>query len=303
MTKGLTVKPGWKTYAIGRHLLDVPVDAKLIAQWKFIRQPFEAFLIRDQADFERIVSKREAELRAMKHETRGSMFIERISHPGGNEMLISQADSGFEIQHRYECYFRAEKKAIKYSGDFDPSKRRVVVENFQSMQDWRVVSPGIIPTEIGFVAGEMLLVDKDFNYESWSLVIQLADKPDASLEVSSFVIGKVEQTLRQRAGGIVTGMLGMAIGLSRLRNRERPVGPIWAEEILVAGTQNGKRGYGFKWEAPGKSQSLSEPQLNVELEVSESAYKTNAQSFKNDDEALELWDTLIDSIRLRPGAV
>jgi len=151
----------------------------------------------------------------------------------------------------------------------------------------------------------MLLVNTDLNRESWSLYIKLANKPDVSLEVRSFVVGAVkpDQTLRNRAGGILVGMLGMAAGLHRLRNRERKVGPIWAEEILVAGTQDGKRGYGFKWEAPGKAESLAEPQLNIALEVSESAYKTNAESFKDDEEALALWDALVESIRLRPGAV
>ncbi|MDI9652175.1 T6SS immunity protein Tli4 family protein, partial [Burkholderia cenocepacia] len=30
---------------------------------------------------------------------------------------------------------------------------------------------------------------------------------------------------------------------------------------------------------------------------------TNKESFANDGEALELWDGVVDSIRLRPGAV
>jgi hypothetical protein len=92
-------------------------------------------------------------------------------------------------------------------------------------------------------------------------------------------------------------------GLSRLRNRARPVGPIQADEILLAGTQDGKRGYAFKWEAPGKANSLAEPNLNVTLEVRESAYTTNMESFASDEEALELWDAVVDSIRMRPGAV
>ena len=148
----------------------------------------------------------------------------------------------------------------------------------------------------------MILADNRFNRESWSLSVALAGKPDVGLYLSAYTQSKVEPGLRQRAGGVLTGMLGLGLGLVRLRNRERPVGPIWAEEILVAGTQNGKRGYGFKWEAPGKADSLAEPQLNIELEVGESAYKTNAQSFANDEEALALWDAIVDSIRLRPGA-
>ncbi|MEN7531945.1 T6SS immunity protein Tli4 family protein, partial [Cupriavidus sp. DL-D2] len=82
-----------------------------------------------------------------------------------------------------------------------------------------------------------------------------------------------------------------------------PVGSIQADEILLASTQDGKRGYGFKWEAPGEEYSLAEPNLNALLRVGESAYTTNKESFASDEEALELWDAVIDSIRLRPGAV
>ncbi len=298
------MKPGWKTLAIGRHLIDVPEDATLIPQWRFDSDPLKPMSIQNEADFKRQIARREAELRAAKHKIKGTMFIDRVDSPRGGVLLISWGNQEFEGMPRYEAYFRAESKAVVYSEKFSLSRKDALLKLFESMQDWRALTPGKIPAEPGYVAGDMLLIDTDFNYESWSLHIKLANKPDVSLEVRSFVVGTVkpDQTLRKRAGGILVGMLGMAAGLHRLRNRERKVGPIWAEEILVAGTQDGKRGYGFKWEAPGKAESLAEPQLNIALEVSESAYKTNAESFKDDDEALALWDTLVESIRLRPGA-
>lgn len=149
----------------------------------------------------------------------------------------------------------------------------------------------------------MLLGANRFNRESWELSIQLAGKPDVSFDVSAYAHSRAKpEGLRDRAGGVLAGLLGSVAGLTQLRNRRRPVGPIEADEILVAGNQDGKRSYGFKWEAPGKAGSLAEPNLNVSLEVGESAYKTNAQSFANDQEAIDVWDAVVDSIRLRPGA-
>lgn len=300
------MKPGWKTLAIGRHLIDVPEDATLIQQWRFDNDQLKPMPIQHEADFKRQIAQREAGLRAAKHgKTNGAMFIERVDDAHGGVLLISWKRPGATFLQSYDAYFRDQDKAITHSGEFDPDKKHMLLKLFESMQDWRALSPGRIPTEPGYVAGDMLLVNTNLNRESWSLYIKLANKPDVSLEVRSFVVDTVkpDQTLRKRAGGILVGMLGMAAGLHRLRNRERKIGPIWAEEILVAGTQDGKRGYGFKWEAPGKAESLAEPQLNIALEVSESAYKTNAESFKDDDEALALWDALVESIRLRPGAV
>jgi len=302
MSKGTSMKVGWKTHAIGRHLVDVPGDAKLIESYKFNKVEVEPLPeIKTKARFDLLVSEREREMRAVKPKTKGS-FIERVPHADGSVTLISwDWKEGFT----FETYFRAGTSTLKYVGDVSDDRKQAALDRRERYaQEWRELRPGEIPEGIGFVAGDMILADNRFNRESWSLVIQLAGKPDVSLEISSFAVGKVdpEQTLRKRAGGIVAGMLGLGLGLVRLRNRERPVGPIWAEEILVAGTQNGKRSYGFKWEAPGKADSLAEPQLNIELEVGESAYKTNAQSFANDEEALALWDAIVDSIRLRPGA-
>lgn len=299
------MKSGWKTHAIGRHLVDVPGDAKLIEQWQFNKKPLEPLTIKSEAHFKQIVEQREAELRVAKHKSEGSMLIERVDHAQGSVTLVSWEAPTSKILNYFDSYFRGGSKAIKYYGNLSPGFKQRVLAYFEVMsREWREIKSGEIPEGIGFVAGDMILADKDLNRESWSLVIRLANKPDVSLEISSFVVGKVDpkQTLRNRAGGIVAGMLGLGLGLVRLRNRERSVGPIWAEEILVAGTQNGKRSYGFKWEAPGKADSLAEPQLNIELEVGESAYTTNAQSFANDEEALELWDAIVDSIRLRPGA-
>lgn len=305
MTKepNITPKPGWKTLAIGRHLIDVPGDAVLIPQWRFDGDSLQSLPAKTEADFNRLIAKREAELRAAMHlKTKGSMFLERLNRGPTAVLLTSFAADYSEYMHRYEAYFRAENFAILHAGEFSPSRKHVLLKLFDSMQNWRALSPGQIPSEPGFVAGDMLLLNTELNPESWSLTIRLAGKPDVALSVQAYVVSKVGESLRERAGGVLMGMLGMAAGLKRLRNRERPVGPIWAEEILVAGTQNGKRGYGFKWEAPGKANSLAEPQINVQLEVGESAYETNAESFKTDDEALAVWDTLVESIRLRPGA-
>ena len=294
------MKAGWKTHAIGRHLVDVPGDAKLIESYKFNKVEVEPLPeIKTKARFDLLVSEREREMRAVKPKTKGS-FIERVPHADGSVTLISwDWKEGFT----FETYFRAGTSTLKYVGDVSDDRKQAALDRRERYaQEWRELRPGEIPEGIGFVTGDMILADNRFNRESWSLSVALAGKPDVGLYLSAYTQSKVEPGLRQRAGGVLTGMLGLGLGLVRLRNRERPVGPIWAEEILVAGTQNGKRGYGFKWEAPGKADSLTEPQINITLEVRESAYPTNAQSFANDEEALALWDAIVDSIRLRPGA-
>ncbi|MDI9695262.1 T6SS immunity protein Tli4 family protein [Burkholderia cenocepacia] len=300
------MKQGWKTCAIGRHLVDVPNEAETIESYKYNGVNLELMpSIKTQATFNNMVSQREKELRAAKHVTRGNMFVERVPHENGSVTLISWSDPDLDYEYyRFDTYFRAGSKSLMYSGEVSPDRKTAALATRQNLsREWHEVPDGELPEGIGFVAGDTILVDKDFNRESWELNIQLPNKPDVSFRLTAYAQKSVGSGLRARAGGILPALLGAVAGVGQLRNRARPVGPIEADEILVAGTQDGKRTYGFKWEAPGKAYSLAEPNLNASLRVGESAYLTNKESFANDGEALELWDGVVDSIRLRPGAV
>jgi len=99
------------------------------------------------------------------------------------------------------------------------------------------------------------------------------------------------------------GAAKMVAGIETLRKRERG-GAIPADEYLLAGSAKGQRTYTFLWEAQGKDESVYEPHLKVELSVEEADDdddgKPPVPAFKSDKAALELWDAIIDSIRLRP---
>ncbi|WP_439686631.1 Tle cognate immunity protein 4 C-terminal domain-containing protein [Cupriavidus oxalaticus] len=299
------MKEGWRTRAIGRHLVDVPEDARLIESYKYNRVKIEPLPdVRSREAFDRLIALREQTLRSSKHAKHGSMFIERVPHANGSATLISWDDPELEIFYQFETYFRAGSVFLRYAGEVSPSLRESALSVVERLsREWREIPSGEVPAGIGYVADKAILAGAKLNFESWEMVIRLSGKPDVSLVITSYVQRSVEPGLRKRAGGILAGLLGAVAGVVQLRNRSRPVGPIDADEILVAGTQDGKRTYGFKWEAPGKADSLAEPNLNVSLQVGESAYPTNKESFASDEEALELWDAVVSSLRLRPGAV
>ncbi|WP_420995983.1 T6SS immunity protein Tli4 family protein [Cupriavidus sp. 30B13] len=299
------MKEGWKTRAIGRHLVELPADVRTVESYKYNEVRIEPLReIQTRGDFDNLIARREQALRATKHDKHGSMFIERVPHANGSVTLISWNKTTSDILYRFDTYFLAGTRTLAYSGSVSPSRRESALSVRDELsREWREIPTGEIPTGIGYAASDAILIDNDLNFESWAMIIRLAGKPDVSLTVTSYVQRSVEPGLRKRAGGILAGLLGTVAGVTQLRNRARPVGPIEADEILVAGTQDGKRTYGFKWEAPGKADSLAEPNLNVSLQVGESAYLTNKESFASDEEALELWDAVVDSLRLRPGAV
>lgn len=298
------MRDGWTTRAIGRHLVDLPSDTRTTESYRINRDDVELFAASDTR-VEKLVNERELFLRtAMRSVRREPMFIERFQHPHGAVTIVSWASEYSDALYHFDTYFKAGSRALRYSGDVSLHKKSSILSFLGLLAgEWREIPPKVPPQGVGFVAGGVILMDQRFNLESWCMVIQLAGKPDVSFKITAYTQRSVEPGLRKRAGGVLTGLLGAVSGFTQLRNRERPVGPIDADEILVAGTQDGKRSYGFKWEAPGKADSLAEPNLNVSLQVGESAYLTNNESFASDEEALALWDGVVSSLRLRPGAV
>ncbi|PCE33769.1 T6SS immunity protein Tli4 family protein [Burkholderia ubonensis] len=300
------MKQGWSTHAIGRHLVDLPAEATTVETYKYNEVKIEPLLeITTRASFDDLISRKEIELRSTKHISRGNMFVERVPNANGSVTLISWSDPDLDYEYyKFDTYFRAGSKCLKYSGEVSPDRKATALATRQNLSsEWREIPPGELPEGIGFVTGDTILAAKRFNLESWELNIKLPNKPDAWFRLTAYAQESVGPGLRVRAGGILPALLGAVAGVGQLRNRARPVGPIEADEILVAGTQDGKRTYGFKWEAPGKAYSLAEPNLNASLRVGESVYPTNKESFADDGEALELWDAVVDSICLRPGAV
>ncbi len=299
------MKPDWNTRAIGRHLVDLPAYAKLHETYAFNKVKIEPLPIRNRRHFDSLVDSREEELKKTPHrKLKQPMFLERVVHRNGSVTLISWSDPRSEVMIFFDTYYLIGSKAIQYSGDVSPSKRELILKLHSELAgEWRELQPGVIPEGIGFVAGDVMLGDKDFNLESWSLSASFPGKPEVSFVMYGFAQRVVEPGLRERAGGAVGFLASILSGKATLRNRARPVGPIAADEILMAATQNGRRSYGFKWEAQGKVNSLAEPNLIAELtDGIQDPEAAGPTSFKDDDEALALWDEIIGSIRLRPGA-
>lgn len=295
----------WKTMAIGRHLVDVPDSATVIPQWRYNDAPIQLNdEIRTDAEYDEMVNERERVLRAAKHNKSGTLFVERVQHKNRAVTLISWPKLSSTYVYLFDTYFRVGRQTVVYSGEVTDDRRDSALRtNDELSQCWQSADGIAVPEGVGFVARNVVLVRKRYNPESWTLAIRLAGKPDVALRIATYARSVDRPGLRERAGGILPSLLRSVAGMHQLRNQAHDVGPIAAHEILVAGTEAGKRHYAFKWESPGKAYELGDPHINVSMNVTESDYTTNEASFADDAEALEIWDRLVDSIRLRPGAV
>ncbi len=204
-------------------------------------------------------------------------------------------------QYRYAVY--------EYAGDISTSRLDIAIQNRKELsQQIRYRADAEIPTGPGYCIEDGFIAGKEHRSESFNIGVEFPAHPGAVLELFATTQGEVEPPLLERMKGEAAfQLIGRFAGVRTLRRDKRDVGPIKAEEYLIAANEEGQQLYSFAWEAPGKADSIAEPNITAGLGVlgqsvvdDEHPYKP---AFKSDEEALELWDAIIASIRLRPGAV
>ncbi|WP_306468847.1 T6SS immunity protein Tli4 family protein [Pseudomonas protegens] len=298
-------KTGWITHCHGRFLIDLPPQAEINAGYYLWDDNIEALDDSPVALAARI-DKREQKLKSERHsKTQESMFLRRTEHQNGSISLWSWDSTASTLSYRVDSYLVTPLKGsvYYYSGEvtYDREKRGLEIVN-DLARNLRSRAPNEIPTEPGFCIDRAYIAGDSFQSEDFDIGVTFPEHPRTFLSFRSST-GAEEDRLLDRVSGFLMGAAKMVAGIETLRKRERG-GAIPADEYLLAGSAKGQRTYTFLWEAQGKDESINEPHLKVELSVEEADDdddgKPAAPAFKSDKAALELWDAIIDSIRLRP---
>ncbi|WP_207166276.1 T6SS immunity protein Tli4 family protein [Pseudomonas protegens] len=297
-------KTGWITHCYGRFLIDLPPQAEIKAGYDLWGSSIKA-LDDTAAALATRIDQREKELKEQQHDTKGSMFLRRLDLGGGSTGLLSWA-SDASIETYYLSTYVLSKptwQAYSWRVEMSPDREHRGIEIATSLaRNLRSRAPNEIPTEPGFCIDRAYIAGDSFQSEGFGIGVTFPEHPRTFLAFRSST-GAERDRLLDRVSGFLMGAAKMVAGIETLRKRERG-GAIPADEYLLAGSAKGQRTYTFLWEAQGKDESINEPHLKVELSVEEADDdddgKPPAPAFKSDKAALELWDTIIDSIRLRP---
>lgn len=166
------------------------------------------------------------------------------------------------------------------------------------------------PTKPGFCVDGGMFADsgKPPVKESFTLVVRFADHPDAQFVIDAHAIDAVnkdEPSLRHRVDSElnilranVQGRVGVIDrgDLAAAGQNGYQIG-ISAPYEEVPGTQIRK----FFWSADGVPNDVTRPFMEVDMTIQPT--DDGKSTIKTDAEAKALWDQLIGSLRIRPGAV
>jgi hypothetical protein len=160
-----------------------------------------------------------------------------------------------------------------------------------------------IPTTPGacFNGGLTSMNPKRGENVSWSW--DLEGHPDVSFGVSmSTNDDKVGPGILDREATIMAVLGGAAGQIKNLRKRRIEIGGMKAQEWSRA-PQGKKPEYNLELEIPGLPNSNAAPAITLSLTVGGSGKDGYVAPSLSEGEALALWDAVVQTLRLRPGAI
>lgn len=144
-------------------------------------------------------------------------------------------------------------------------------------------------------------------FEEAKIQLNFKDQPDLWVSVYSRTVNKAGQkTLLQRiANNPLPAELATVAGQVRnLRKGAHPVGSFSGEETLdVIPTEEGVKVHHFVWETQGVMNAPFKPTLHLEFSTGNGQGKEQGQNVRpslTDEQAVKLFDSIVNSIRLRP---
>ena len=321
----------FRTHCIGRFLTDLPEEFEPVLDpmdgigdtelfygtdkdFKRIyvkvpnQRPMETERVMLREDFEQAVSNRMQELRNARNQVTHAPMLVSSGLAGDSGYLIRRYDNA-----RQGEYFRSELHLLagglryvvleaKSYPDSEPAEAvearlKNLAANTRAYTDPEKAGPGFC------VKGVVL---NDVHDEETAMFSFKSDlHKDLLFDIYSRALVRPDEGLLARVERrMEDAPLAMRMALHTLRKGKRTVAGMEAEELLEHFKEKGYRMQGFTMETRRASPAYLQPQMSLDLtsggQIPGADYVNSSLS---NDEALQLWDKAVDSIRPRPNAV
>ncbi|NMM37635.1 MAG: hypothetical protein HHJ09_08975 [Glaciimonas sp.] len=298
-----------KTHCLGRYLIDLNADVAVDADFKYASGNIETRRNMLQSDFERLVSTRETNLKSTPHKLGGTMLVGRTELGSSKVLLQTWSDAtttkNIHLNESF-IYFPEKRTLFLHSAESTASAQTRSVELFKRVANsYQYREPDEIPSSIGFCINSGLIVSSLLSTEEVKAAFHFKQYPSVSVYFNSYLTGNPDTELLDRLGGLPASLMQAAAGMTSLRRGNRNLGPVKGQELLVRASAEGKRSYEFLWESQGRDSSIEFPFISLKLTTTAETHngKIVDAPFKTDAEALQFWDEILQTLRLRPGAV
>ena len=304
-----------KTYCFGRFLIDLPKAAEVNGQayeYMFGKIKSERFLKGEEA-FAQKMKERETELKAGKHEEKFELISTRIPPSAPNSRVFGISRKLFVTKitnYGFEAYRLVGSSLFSmHETNYDQDKIDSVIHRLETrlLPNLQYRSTDKIPTEPGFCIENGFIADdgKTAQYEDAGISFKFKKWPDVSIVVSTRTNGdKLEEPLLVRIKKPIPEVFSdVAKEIRQLRQGKSEVGALRGEESLITlPTDHGFGVHHFVWEARGEPRANFVPLIHLDFDTGDgrSVNQRYMRPSLTDKQAIELFDAIVNSIRLRP---
>jgi hypothetical protein len=195
--------------------------------------------------------------------------------------------------------------SMKQDGYGENVMRERVLPNLEAMlANLRLREPKEIPAEPGLCIQDAFIeTDGSENaLENVRTSLRFNKWPDLRVSVETMTMVKAEPSLLERLGSAKVPEVFMSLmgQIKTLRRGVHDVGPIKGEESLnMVPTDEGYKVHQFRWESRYELDDPFKPVIIVELSTGQGEDE-DVRPTISEKEAVELFDAVVNSIRLRP---
>lgn len=308
--------PAVSTFCTGRFLLDLPAGSTLSGgnyryDFALLEQPKDM----SQEEFEKEMVAKEEILRSARHDIEPGLLRLLIKPDQYSRIFVYWEESFIEEIVQVEGYRWIDGTRYLFRTEAGMSAPPAGMPSYQddAVERMRLTLAGLrkrathdIPTDPGYCFEGGFIANPEWENEEAGIDIDIAGHPDAFVSVWFYplAMSKHDRPLLERMhSGLQTlGRLTTAVRV--LRKGDRQIGPYRGQEFLVTvPNSGGGRSHSFIWETEGQG-TLDTPAIKIELTTGHHDQDSNAQQTTlNDTQALQLWDAVLTSFRLRPTQV
>ena len=303
------MKADWSMQCFGRHIVQLPKDTRIVQNYALWGDAIALQPAIKGRDVPFTVEKREAELRALPHESQGSLFKRRVKFSGESMGVESWMFRDLTRSQKLETWLVSPNgtRVWKSANDISSDKEEEAIAYVSSLaRTIRSREPGEVPTGTGFCIEAGIVGGSEFQSEEYLVYLSFPNMPRVSVKLFSLAVGEPQQKLLDRVPAGMSALANLFTGASTLRRGDKVINGIEGQELLLAVRAEGKRGHSFRWESPGKAQSMASPHVAIEMStmnVPDDDGHVADSFFKSDDEAILFWDAIVSTFKVRPGAL
>lgn len=302
------------TLCFGRFLIDLPAGAQIRelgqqSEFMFGQIKSERFE-HGKVGFSKKMLERQADLQVGKDEDR-FILVDSRALPLVNSHIFKLSKRLYTLTNfGFEAYRLTDDNVLfsMLERDFPEENIDSVLDRLQKrlLPNLRSRSHDEIPTQAGFCMKEGFIADdgSTYQFEEARMQINFKEWPDVWVSIYTQTVPKAgEQTLLQRVDSHpFTGVYAtLARQIKTLRKGIHNVNGFKGEEILdLMPTDHGFKQHSFRWETLGAVKSIFAPSIVLEFESGTPLEGEPRRPTLTDDQAIKLYDSIVNSIRLRP---